>query len=521
MEGGGSVVVIGAGISGVCSAAHLLKQGLSVTLYERSSVAGGVWHFDERSAIDPAYPNEVASRGDYDRVSFEDEDACMTPPVTPKETIRSNLDESHGLSVKTSELDVELARLKHAPPGPCYAGLKNNVGLTLMKTSLADWPAGLEEYVNQQYLERYIQSIAQQHRVNEVTRYNTRVEEVTKIGDKWRVRTTSPDVQNGSLQLLKQTNFFEAVVVASGHYHMPRIPDIRGLKEWKALFPHRIQHSKGYRHAKAYQDSNVLIIGAGVSSSDIAKEVVQAGGNVWQSSRGGSFDLPASTLPEKARRIAGISSFTLDGVSSEDIPESAALNNDLPLPGRVILTDGTELRDLHCVILATGYITSYPFLEDKHSDHKARHEANNHILITKEGDMVHNLHKDIFYLEDPSLAFVGVPYHISTFSLFDFQAQVVARVFDGTVKLPAYQTMRAEYDERVCRRGLGRGFHSLRATGAEIRYVRDLVEMVNQGRTAATEPMIGHTETWLAAHRIQREQLAQRFGGSLDEWLPK
>lgn len=37
------VAVIGAGISGVVSAAHLLAVGLDVTVFERSKAAGGVW----------------------------------------------------------------------------------------------------------------------------------------------------------------------------------------------------------------------------------------------------------------------------------------------------------------------------------------------------------------------------------------------------------------------------------------------------------------------------------------------
>jgi len=37
------VAVIGAGISGVVSAAHLLAAGLKVTVFERSQAAGGVW----------------------------------------------------------------------------------------------------------------------------------------------------------------------------------------------------------------------------------------------------------------------------------------------------------------------------------------------------------------------------------------------------------------------------------------------------------------------------------------------
>jgi cation diffusion facilitator CzcD-associated flavoprotein CzcO len=38
------VAVIGAGISGVVSAAHLLDAGLEVVVFERSHAAGGVWY---------------------------------------------------------------------------------------------------------------------------------------------------------------------------------------------------------------------------------------------------------------------------------------------------------------------------------------------------------------------------------------------------------------------------------------------------------------------------------------------
>lgn len=38
-----NVAVIGAGVSGVVSALHLEDAGLKVTVYERSSAAGGVW----------------------------------------------------------------------------------------------------------------------------------------------------------------------------------------------------------------------------------------------------------------------------------------------------------------------------------------------------------------------------------------------------------------------------------------------------------------------------------------------
>jgi ACS family pantothenate transporter-like MFS transporter len=37
------VAVIGAGISGIVAAAHLSKEGISATVFERSNAAGGIW----------------------------------------------------------------------------------------------------------------------------------------------------------------------------------------------------------------------------------------------------------------------------------------------------------------------------------------------------------------------------------------------------------------------------------------------------------------------------------------------
>ena len=102
------VAVIGAGISGVNAAAHLRKEGLAVTVFERSSAAGGIWYarisrqhglhllidlrlYDERRPLEPSYPSALASKA-------EERSIC-----------------SH------SEIDAlnntEIERLLHAPPG--------------------------------------------------------------------------------------------------------------------------------------------------------------------------------------------------------------------------------------------------------------------------------------------------------------------------------------------------------------------------------------------------------------------
>ena len=388
-----SVAVIGAGISGVCSAAHLLKASLDVVLFERTSVAGGVWHFDSNSAHEAQYPNEIPSWGDYQRDKFDDENAYQTPPHTPER------DRSPSIGTTTEEA-LQSEYIAFAPPGPCYAGLKNNVSLTAMKTSLAEWPAGLEEFVSQKYLEDYIQTIAEIHGVNAAAKFNTRVEDVRKIGDRWRICTTTFNIHSKSFPILKHISYFDAVVIASGHYHMPRIPAISGLKAVKAAYPSQVSHSKGYRDAEKFRNAKVLIVGAGVSSIDIAKEIHEVGGTVYQSSRGGQFDLPATSLPSTAHRVAGIT-----GLETNERLRS----NGAQLPVLVKFTDGSKHDGFDHIIMATGYITSYPFLPDMHADDIRKEEADDRVIVTMEGDMNHNLYKDIFYIEDPSIAFVGVP----------------------------------------------------------------------------------------------------------------
>ena len=494
---GRTVAVIGAGISGVSAAAYLLKEGLSVTVFERSSVGGGIWHFDERIPADPSYPNQRPSLGDY-QVSQRGEFGSPTPPPEPSTGCYPD-----------SDPDIEL---RFAPPGPCYAGLKNNIPTSVLVSSLGPWPEGTEQKISQDLAERYIQGLATLHGVTAVTRVHTRVDELkaSPDGRGWEVRTVSLEKRHGAARLRERLWHFDLVVIATGHYCTPRIPSFAGLKEWKAAFPDRIIHSKQYRRPHRFQGQNVLIIGAGVSSSDICRELVGVAHKVYQSVRGGAYDTPIHMLPESTIRVGPIEEFQPVGRCNED--------NLLPhqhIPGQILLQDGQILQDIHAIVLATGYITSYPFLSHLHSDDTALDEADHNMLITSEGEMVHNLHKDIFYIPNPTLAFMGVPYHAATFTLFGFQAQVLARVFSGKARLPSRAEMVHEYKKKVDEKGRGRPFHSLAGPGAEVGYVREMVEWVNRDGETLGEPRVAaYAEEWVKEY--------EEFKGRLtEEWFEK
>lgn len=502
---GARVAVVGAGISGVTAAAHLLKQGLSVTVFERSTTSGGVWHFDERTPEDPSYPSNTPSVGDYE-LSSPGQYAYRTPP--PESVDGADKDES-----KPRLTDDALA-IHFSPPGPCYAGLKNNVPTTLMYSVLDTWPEGTEEHTGQENIERYVQMLARNHGVETVTQYSTRVDEIKKSADRetWNVRTVALEKRQGAAQLVEKYWEFDFIVIASGHYNLPRVPNTAGLKEWKASFKDRVIHSKQYRKADKFRGKNLLIVGAGVSSTDICRELGEVANKIFQSVRGGAFDLPPSLLPEIAERVTEVSSYEVDARFTPGLPLAPKDH----IPGNIVLKDGRILSDIDYVIIATGYITSYPFIPQLHSDTALATDAGPELVVTADGEMAHNLHKDIFYIPDPTLAFVGVPYYVATFSLFDFQSQIVARVFGGKATLPPEDKMREEYQARLDERGVGRGFHSLRMPGQEIAYVKDLVDWANRdAKQVGAEEMQGHSQAWLDGYEALKERMRKLLGRDL------
>ncbi|PGH19029.1 hypothetical protein AJ79_00063 [Helicocarpus griseus UAMH5409] len=473
------VAVVGAGISGVTSASHLLRYGLDVVLFERSNAAGGVWHFDPRPSIEPRYPNDRPA------------------PLDDKLIKGHQLEDDEVEVFNSGDGDGGDIPVLHAPPGPCYEGLQTNIPTTIMRSTLLSWPEGTPEHFGHYDVEKYIHDLSRLTGVERVIEYNTRVEEIVKDpgSDKWTLRTSSLQQTEEGYLLERKKRLFDSVVVASGHYQEPFIPNIKGLPTWKTRFPDRITHSKCYRSPGKFKGQNVLIIGAAVSSWDIAHQLNGHANKIYRSSRGGLFDISESLLPAIAEPVGEVESFNLpDDINLED------WNEESHIPGTATLKDGRVLSDVHSVILATGYLMTYPFLTGMQSSTMSREEADDRIVITAEGGMSHNLHKDIFYIPDPSLCFVGVPFHCSAFSLFDFQGEVVSRVLSGQASLPSEEEMRAQYQRRKETRGLGRNFHSL--LHDEIPYMEDILSWVNDdAKKTGIRPMAGVDSNWHASYK--------------------
>jgi hypothetical protein len=229
---------------------------------------------------------------------------------------------------------------------------------------------------------------------------------------------------------------------------------------------------------------------------DIGREASHFAKKIYQSSRGGPFDVPLAMLSPETERIAGISSF--------NIP-----SDDEDTPGSVTLVDSTILNDIDRVVICTGYLFTLPFLLNLNDDSITPEHANDTVLIT-DGTQMHNLHKDIFYIPDPTLAFVGIPFYTATFSFFEFQAIAVAAVFSGRAWLPSEQEMRIEYAERVKRKGSGRALHNLK--GVSVEYVDELVEWLNaHAEVTGTEKVEGYSKEWQEEAKLMAQKYVKKL----------
>ena len=165
------------------------------------------------------------------------------------------------------------------------------------------------------------------------------------------------------------------------------------------------------------------------------------------------------------------------------------------------------------------YLTSYPFLGSiLEQPSVSFQDADEKVIITSDCRTVHNLHEDIFYIPDPTLAFIGVTHFASTFSLYDFQAQVLAVVFAGRVLLPSEAAMKAEQKRRKSRVLPGTFLNSIFLLDDFV--IRRLLEWVNRDLLAGgLEPLRGPDSKWWDEFSLFRESARPLLGKVQDNYL--
>lgn len=348
-------------------------------------------------------------------------------------------------------------------------------------TSFSDLPhPGQSSFPTNQSMQQYLQQYAERFGLIPQIRFKTPIGELRKHPNGgWLLRSV-----NGE-------EHFEQVVVASGRYHKPSIPDVPGLASFSGFGG--VSHAFCYKRPGDFRGFRVLVAGCSISALEIASEIAMNGAErVVVTNRKQRYVLPkliagvpldylaftrftalaAESLPTHLVADA-MKQFVLSAGGSpdqfgapkpsDDVFEAGITQNQFFLPlvaeGRIVLkpwidcVDGAtvqfsdgESEDFDAIFFGTGYHLHLPFLSD--DIRKALNIDARHL----------DLYKFTFHPELPGLAFLGMfeligPY----FPVLELQARWVAYTFSEAQPMPPD----AELDQGLARYRQGRGSSQL------------------------------------------------------------
>ena len=189
------------------------------------------------------------------------------------------------------------------------------------------------------------------------------------------------------------------------HFFKPVIPEVSGLEG----FPGKVIHSRLYRDPASYVDQRVLVVGAGQSGKDIFLDLSHHATYVYLCNTG---PLITCTLPSNVEQLPAINAVQPDGV--------------------VKFVNGAE-RQVDTIILCTGYDYAFPFLNEESG-------------IQVENRRIMRLYKHTFNVVHPSMAFVGVNFHVNPWPLSELQVLWILSVWSGEKQLPSTSQMMHDSD---------------------------------------------------------------------------
>ncbi|RSM14332.1 hypothetical protein CEP52_001348 [Fusarium oligoseptatum] len=386
-----SVAVIGAGPSGAAAAEALRRSNAFdvIKVFERRAEVGGAWNFDPDPGVPPADPMVHPS--------------LVDPPVQPPSILPARTPKQ---------------QLQRWTTAPVYETLTTNVNVDIMSYtyvhfSQVDKTPPAEDtdpmFPSAARVLKYIQTLHARHA--DFLVLNTTLERASKKDSKWflTLRRSEP----GEYYWYEES--FDALVVATGIYWVPKIPSIPGLKEYNRNFPGCALHSKYFRSVQAYKNKTVIIVGNGITALDLIRDLMPVVSSLTVSHRSVSWMYPTS----------------LEGV--EGISVRPELSHIDPSTGDFFFKDGGAPVRPDAIIFATGYHVSFPFLSPPQAVH------NHDSKFT--ADWVPGTYLHTFWREDPTLSFVGLVQNSVSFRIFEYQAALIASYLSGKLTLPPISEM--------------------------------------------------------------------------------
>ena len=253
----------------------------------------------------------------------------------------------------------------------------------------------------------YVTGRAKKYGVRRHVQFNTPVRFVEYSDETQKFRVTVEELKSRATR----SEDFDYVIVATGHFSVPNVPYFEGVEK----FPGRVMHAHDFRDAQEFSGKTLLVVGASYSAEDIALQCHKYGAKsvtmCWRTKPMG-FHWP-KTMAERPllTRLEGKTAHFKDGSSQE----------------------------VDAIILCTGYLHHFPFLEEK-----LRLKTRNRLNPP-------GLYRGVFWEDNPKLMYLGMQDQFYTFSMFDLQAWLARDFVLGRVTLPSKAEMEQETARWVAR----------------------------------------------------------------------
>ncbi|XP_030764741.1 senecionine N-oxygenase-like [Sitophilus oryzae] len=291
--------------------------------------------------------------------------------------------------------DVGKDRYGYPVYSAMYKGLRTNLPKEVM--GFPDFPIPDQEksYLSQAEILDFLNLYADRFELKKYIKFNTIVMDIRPQNESWKI--TCIEKPTGKVY----DNIYDAIMICNGHYNDPIVPKLPGQE----LFTGTIDHSHNFRDPERFRGKKVLVVGAGPSGLDITLQISTVAENVVLSHR----------VPDPIKT---------------QYPENVQLKPDVQ---RILNFNKVEFIDGSCccfdeILFCTGYKYSFPFLHDSCG-------------ITVDDNHIQPLYKHMIHIQRPTMCFIGIPFNVCAFQMFDLQARYFCKYLDKSMQLPPTKEM--------------------------------------------------------------------------------
>ncbi len=276
----------------------------------------------------------------------------------------------------------------------------------------------------------YIEGRVRKAGVRDWIRFSTTIRMVRHDQAAGKFTVTVHDLKKDSMY----DEVFDNVIVASGHFSVPNVPEYPGFDRFNG----RVLHAHDFRDAREFTGKDLLLLGSSYSAEDVGSQCWKYGArSITVAFRNApmGFDWPENW---------------------KEVPRLERVDEDT-----AYFADGTSKR-VDAIILCTGYKHHFPYLPDD-----LRLKTANRLAAA-------DLYKGVAYVHNPALFYIGMQDQWFTFNMFDAQAWWVRDVILGRIAIPADKAaLVRDVIDRVAAEDAGKDAHD--AIHYQGDYVKELI----------------------------------------------